>query len=112
MDELVSERWLRNPDLAAPVILAGDFNATADSWTAHRIGEILHDVSVLDVDARTAGEDVPRTYSGRIPMLRIDHVFASDDVSVRRVHVPRTRLTRAASDHLPLVVDLQLPEPV
>jgi endonuclease/exonuclease/phosphatase family metal-dependent hydrolase len=33
-------------------------------------------------------------------------VFASGELGVSAIRVPRTRLSRAASDHLPLVVDL------
>jgi endonuclease/exonuclease/phosphatase family metal-dependent hydrolase len=105
VDALVTE-WLRRPECRAPVVLAGDFNASSFSYTARRIGEILHDVSDLDVVARAAGERIHRTWSGRVPVLRIDHVFASGELGVRAIRVPRTRLSRAASDHLPLVVDL------
>jgi endonuclease/exonuclease/phosphatase family metal-dependent hydrolase len=41
-------------------------------------------------------------------MLRIDHVFTGSAVEVTRVHVPQTPLARAASDHLPLVVDFEV----
>jgi len=105
VDALVSE-WLRRPEVRPPVVLTGDFNASSFSYTARRIGEVLHDVSDLDVVARAAGERIHRTWSGRVPVRRIDHVFTSGSLAVRAIRVPRTRLSRAASDHLPLVVDL------
>jgi endonuclease/exonuclease/phosphatase family metal-dependent hydrolase len=43
-----------------------------------------------------------------MPVLRIDHVFVSDDIAVKAVFAPSTPLTRVASDHLPLVVDFQV----
>jgi endonuclease/exonuclease/phosphatase family metal-dependent hydrolase len=36
-------------------------------------------------------------------------VFHSPDLSVARIEVPRTALTRTASDHLPIIVELTLP---
>jgi endonuclease/exonuclease/phosphatase family metal-dependent hydrolase len=41
-------------------------------------------------------------------MLRIDHVFVSKGIEVLDVRVPDWPLARAASDHLPLVVDIRL----
>jgi endonuclease/exonuclease/phosphatase family metal-dependent hydrolase len=41
-------------------------------------------------------------------MIRIDHVFVSRSIHVTSVSAPRNRLTREASDHLPLVVDFRL----
>jgi endonuclease/exonuclease/phosphatase family metal-dependent hydrolase len=105
VDALVTD-WLRRPDCRGPVVLAGDFNASSFSYTARRIGELLHDVSDLDVVARAAGDRIHRTWSGRVPVRRIDHVFTSGDLGVRSIRAPRTRLSRVASDHLPLVVDL------
>jgi endonuclease/exonuclease/phosphatase family metal-dependent hydrolase len=32
-------------------------------------------------------------------------VLVSEEIEVRHVYVPRTELSRVASDHLPLVVD-------
>jgi endonuclease/exonuclease/phosphatase family metal-dependent hydrolase len=45
-------------------------------------------------------------------VLRIDHVFTRGTVSVRRVEVIRNAITRVASDHLPLVVDLEVHLPI
>jgi endonuclease/exonuclease/phosphatase family metal-dependent hydrolase len=109
VDALVRD-WLEDPGCRAPVVLAGDFNSSSFSYTSRRIGDVLHDVSDLDVRARAAGERIQHTWSGRVPVRRIDHVFTSGDLSVASVRVPRTRLSRVASDHLPLVVDLSVPK--
>ena len=53
-----------------------------------------------------AGERIHRTWSGRVPVRRIDHVFTSGELGVKSIRAPRTRLSRVASDHLPLVVDI------
>jgi hypothetical protein len=44
-------------------------------------------------------------------MLRIDHVFVSGGVEVTRAETIRTPLARAASDHLPLLVEFRLTRP-
>jgi endonuclease/exonuclease/phosphatase family metal-dependent hydrolase len=100
--------WAKRARERGPVLLAGDLNATRDSYTGRRLASILHDVVERDTEARAAGEPIPRTWFGRVPMRRIDHVFASDQLAVRRVEVPRSRLARTASDHLPVVVDLEV----
>jgi endonuclease/exonuclease/phosphatase family metal-dependent hydrolase len=97
-------RWVRRAQQRGPVLLVGDLNTTSDSWAGRRLAEPLHDVVARDAELRSAA--APRTWSGRLPLRRIDHVFASADVDVRRVEVPRSRLARVASDHLPVVVDV------
>jgi endonuclease/exonuclease/phosphatase family metal-dependent hydrolase len=41
-------------------------------------------------------------------VLRIDHLFVSPEVQVLDVQAPFSPLTRAASDHLPLLMDFEL----
>jgi len=93
------DTWLRNPEVRGPVVLAGDFNTSADSYTARAIEDVLR-------NAVPHGSGLHRTWSSRVPVRRIDHVFTSGDLEVRSIVVPRSRLTKVASDHLPLVVDL------
>jgi endonuclease/exonuclease/phosphatase family metal-dependent hydrolase len=51
-----------------------------------------------------------RTWTSRFPFMRLDHVFLSSAISVEKVVVPGTKLTRIASDHLPLIVTLRIDE--
>ncbi|MGQ0721916.1 MAG: endonuclease/exonuclease/phosphatase family protein [Candidatus Eiseniibacteriota bacterium] len=97
------DNWLRRSEGRDTRVLAGDFNASAGSWTARTIERVLRNV------AADGPRDAAHTWSGRVPLRRIDHVFVSEDVRVAGAHVPRSRLTRVASDHLPLVVELLLP---
>src|SRR5204863_261863 len=39
--------------------------------------------------------------------MRTDHVFVSRDIAVTAAFAPYDPLTRAASDHLPLVIDFE-----
>jgi endonuclease/exonuclease/phosphatase family metal-dependent hydrolase len=97
--ELVGDHWLANPECTGPVVLAGDFNASPDS-------RIVRSVETRLRSAAAGGK--LRTWSSRVPMRRIDHVFGSAELEVRGVSVPRSRLSRTASDHLPLVVDFEV----
>ncbi len=70
------------------------------------IGRTLTDVQVgLD------GHRPRRTWGGRHPLARIDHIFVGRRLEVVHVDVPSTHLTRTASDHLPLLADLRTRSP-
>ncbi len=102
--EFILQRgWLGAELDRVPLILCGDLNAGMSSWTCRRLSEVLSNVG--SGPTRTV---VSRTWSGRLPLRRIDHVFTTDFMRTDRVIVPRNRLTRVASDHLPLVVDFSL----
>jgi len=46
------------------------------------------------------------TFTTLFPFTRIDHVFVSAHFQVYEARVPQNAVTRVASDHLPLIVDL------
>jgi endonuclease/exonuclease/phosphatase family metal-dependent hydrolase len=61
-------------------------------------------------DAQEWPRVAPRgTFPSLAPWLRLDHVFHSPDLAVAAVRLPRARLARIASDHLPLIVEVTLP---
>lgn len=103
---LVGDTWLGHPDCRAPVILCGDLNALPKSFTCRTLGTRLR-------DSQASGTDAPaqKTFFGRYPAARIDHVFVDPAIEVIESAVPNTQLTRVASDHLPLVADLRIPGP-
>jgi len=41
-------------------------------------------------------------------VLHLDHIYFSGHVEIRKVELPRTRLAKIASDHLPLVADVRI----
>ncbi len=100
---LIGEEWLDSPELRRPVILCGDLNAVPRASTYRRLASRLRDAQ------RLAGGRPKATFPSVLPILRLDHVFVSPDVGVRGVTVPWNRRSRRASDHLPLIVDLELP---
>jgi endonuclease/exonuclease/phosphatase family metal-dependent hydrolase len=102
VDTLLGAGWLGHPNCKDPVILLGDFNAVRQSRVYRRLSARLR-------DAQTGLHRRPRrTFPARMPMLRIDHIFCSRSIEVLGVEVPRSRLIRTASDHLPVVIDFRV----
>jgi endonuclease/exonuclease/phosphatase family metal-dependent hydrolase len=99
---LLGPDWLGHPDCAPPRLLCGDFNAFPGSG-AHRL------LRAALPEAQVGRGRAPATFPSRWPLLRLDHVFHSPELAVRGVMVPRSRLTRVASDHLPLIAEVTLP---
>lgn len=100
---LAGPGWLTDPDCTDPAILLGDFNATPSSIVYRTLA------AKLPAARRLAGRGRPSpTFPSQLPVLAIDHIFVSPSISVERVFAPYDALTRAASDHLPLVMDFSL----
>jgi endonuclease/exonuclease/phosphatase family metal-dependent hydrolase len=100
-DALLSEEWLQHPDCQGPVVLCGDFNAFPGT-TVHR--KICH--KLYDSQAAKPGHRPRSTWFGHYPVGRIDYVFVNNDLQVLSNTVPRTNLEKTASDHLPLITEL------
>lgn len=100
---ILGSEWLGHPDCRSPVILCGDFNALPMSPVYRRITMQLRDAQRSLKNRQPQG-----TWPVRLPILRIDHLFLTPDIKVHKVIVPKDPLTRVASDHLPLVVTLEL----
>ena len=49
-----------------------------------------------------------RTYPGFFPILHLDHIYYEGEVEVLKVTLPKDRMAKMASDHLPLVADLKI----
>jgi endonuclease/exonuclease/phosphatase family metal-dependent hydrolase len=101
-DALISAQWMAHAECSDPAILLGDFNATPRHAAYRRLASRLRDAQHV---VRRRG--VP-TFPSRFPMLRIDHVFVSRSIAVTGAHAPRGGQIRAASDHLPLLVDFRV----
>lgn len=100
---LAGREWLQHPARRDPLILLGDFNATASSVVYRTLTDALEPARALSPERRPSS-----TFPSQLPVLRIDHVFVSRGVRVRDVFAPSTPQTRLASDHLPLVMDFDL----
>jgi len=103
---LCSKDWLAHPVyVGQPRILCGDFNATTASRVYRLFMGSLH-------DARTLSPCRGRTWPSFLPVFRYDHIFVCPRIRVRQVQVPKTPLTVLASDHLPVVADVEILDPL
>ena len=98
---LFSADLLRDTALAAPLILCGDFNM----WSPLP-GPILRLLRTALRDAAVVARSRRATYPSVLPMLRLDRAYVDASVEVLASGVVNDPRTRAASDHLPLWVDL------
>jgi endonuclease/exonuclease/phosphatase family metal-dependent hydrolase len=100
---LAGEDWLGSAARGAPLMLVGDFNATARTLVYRTFAARLTEARRAARLSRPAP-----TFPSSMPILAIDHVFVSANVVVEAVRTPLDPLSRVASDHLPLVVDFRL----
>jgi len=87
-----------------PYAVVGDLNSLPRGSVYRSFAARLRDAHL----AGAQGSPAP-TFPSRRPMLRIDHIFVSDDIEVTSAEVVRSSLTRVASDHLPLIARLSIP---
>ncbi len=103
VEALLGPDWLGHPDCQEPRILCGDLNTGPRSAVYRRLQTQLDDAQ------RMCPEHSPRaTFFSRLPRVRIDHIFTGGDLQVLNVEVPRTELAQLASDHLAVLVELEL----
>lgn len=100
---LAGEEWLSDPACAGPTILTGDFNCTSLTRPYGTLTRRLSDAQRL-LGIRPS----VKTFPSAFPSIRIDHFFVSQGVRPTAIHAPRSPLARAASDHLPLVMDFSI----
>lgn len=101
VEELLGANWLGHPDCRGPVIFCGDLNCGPVSRTYRQIAHRFK-----DAQRQLKGHRIVATWPSNAPFHRIDHVFISPEIQVRQVVIPRTILTRVASDHLPVLVSV------
>lgn len=100
---LAGPAWLGHPKCQGPTILLGDFNASPTSVVYRTLMGRLQGARHLAPQRKPTS-----TFPSALPVLRIDHVFVSEEIRVTDLFAPFSPLTRAASDHLPLVMDFEV----
>lgn len=100
--QLLSADILRDTALAHPLVLVGDFNSLSNRsavprWLRRQL-----------VDCAEDARDEAPTFPSAFPLIRLDRVFVDSAFRVVGCAVIRSAIARRASDHLPLVVDLEL----
>lgn len=99
IDALLSPEWLYHKEFTTPSILCGDFNLTPFSPLCRRLGRCLRDVRRLAKRPYRHG-----TFMG---LFAIDHIFVSQEFNLRELRVLDNLRARMASDHLPLLAELE-----
>lgn len=106
IDALLSQDWLVPGERSAGTVLCGDFNCGPGSHP-HRLACGL----MRDAVGAVGGRRWSRTFPAVLPILRLDHLLVGPGIEVLSAAVPRDRLVRRASDHLPIVATLRLEGP-
>ena len=101
---LLGHDWLGSPQCGAPLVLCGDFNTLPRSRSYFQLTSALRDCESL-----MRGPRRKQTFPASYPLYRIDYIFVSREWEVRDIFVPRSRMLKVASDHLPVIADLELP---
>jgi len=104
-------RWLLEhliedtPD-QRPVVIAGDWN----EWGSRLVQGALHEAGFHLARLDTHAPKGQPTYPSRRPLFVLDRVLYRDPIRVHHVQCVLDEATRRASDHLPVVVELEFPE--
>lgn len=81
-----------------PLLLAGDFN----EWQFFsRAFSSLNDLLVQ--------HKVGATFPSQFPVFSLDRVWVSNDINVKNITRLKNKKTKILSDHLPVQIDIQLP---
>ncbi len=84
-----------------PTLIVGDFNDWRDTLATGLLG-------ASGFRHITAPASKFRTFPAWLAMGALDKAFARGAIDVRQARVVRTSLAKAASDHLPLVIDFHM----
>lgn len=95
---LLSHHLLTHHHHNSPILVGGDFN---DVWGT--LGKRV----MQPAGYAQAGSTI-RTFPAKVPLRSLDRVFVRGSLAVHHAFAGHTRLARQASDHLPLVVDIEL----
>ncbi|MCF1432417.1 EEP domain-containing protein [Agrobacterium vitis] len=105
---LLGVEWL-GPLLEAdaPIVVAADLNAVPNSKAFKLLTARLADATKANLKSDSLSRSKP-TFPSRFPFLRLDHVLISGGLNILEARVIDTPLARRASDHLPLLVTMQI----
>jgi endonuclease/exonuclease/phosphatase family metal-dependent hydrolase len=117
--DAVSRFVEREIPVAAPLILAGDFNdwqRGVDAQLRERLGvqDVFDEVAPGNWVGRLLGWRSPvrvaRTFPSLVPWLTLDRIYLRGFHAIG-AHVPRGRSWARCSDHAPLIADLEMQWP-
>jgi endonuclease/exonuclease/phosphatase family metal-dependent hydrolase len=85
-------------DHQVPMIVAGDMNDMLGRLGRH----------VMEPRDFRSASDGKSTFPAFFPMRALDQIFYRGGLALHRCFIPRSEVTRQASDHLPLVADFEV----
>jgi len=94
--------FLCDPSPNGPKILLGDFNEWIKGKATSTLREQFQSMDIAPFFKW------PRTYPGFFPIFHIDHIYFQGPVTVAKVESSRDWQTILASDHIPIVAELQI----
>jgi endonuclease/exonuclease/phosphatase family metal-dependent hydrolase len=94
--------WVHDKRISGPKLIVGDFNEWSRGIAEDLLAQRLQSVDLYPHLKRR------RTYPGFFPVLHLDHIYFDGGIEVRRIELPRTRMSMVASDHLPLVAEVRI----
>jgi endonuclease/exonuclease/phosphatase family metal-dependent hydrolase len=100
--KLLSDAMLLSEDLAHPVVVMGDFNDRPVSVVHRELRRHFSDAF------RAAGRGEGTTFQYGPMRLRLDHIYVGRGVRVVHCTVRRRGPARVASDHRPLVAEIEI----
>ena len=99
-EHLLSHRLFKESN-KLPTLLVGDTN----DWKDRLISGPLNEAGFHEI---TQPASRFKTFPAWLPVGSLDKLYAQGTIKIDRVHAPKTKLTKQASDHLPVVVDFQI----
>ncbi|QGX63018.1 endonuclease [Alteromonas mediterranea] len=82
-----------------PLVLAGDFN----EWQ-------FFSKAFKGLNSLLFQQKVGATFPSHFPVFPLDRVWVTDDIKVKACRKLKNAKTRVYSDHLPVLIDIELPE--
>ncbi|WP_181406630.1 endonuclease/exonuclease/phosphatase family protein [Alteromonas mediterranea] len=82
-----------------PLVLAGDFN----EWQ-------FFSKAFKGLNSLLFQQKVGATFPSHFPIFSLDRVWVTDDIKVKACRKLKNAKTRVYSDHLPVLIDIELPE--
>ncbi|HYI92257.1 MAG TPA: endonuclease/exonuclease/phosphatase family protein, partial [Bryobacteraceae bacterium] len=101
-DRMLSDAILLAKNLYHPVVLMGDFNDS--TWSVVHSSLRRHFSDAF----RAAGKRWGPTFRAGPLSLRLDRIYLSPKIRVADCWVRSDSLTRAASDHLPVLATIEI----
>ncbi len=96
--------WLGGLKEDAPVVLTLDLNTGPRGKAYKMLAERLRNAR------NSKSRQVPgATFPSPLPVRHLDHIFVGGPLRVLRVEVPKNRLVKRASDHRPVIADIEYP---